>query len=64
MNPIGMSLCTAFSASEKIGDGNIRDVAVKVKEYLKHHPQASVLIFDNQSSQQIEIDLRGSIEAV
>ena len=56
--------CLAFSESKKIASGGIAEVAILVKEHLKKHPSSNVLIFDRYSSDQIEVDLRGSREAI
>ncbi|WP_373998439.1 DUF2239 family protein [Bdellovibrio bacteriovorus] len=64
MQQSDLQTCTAFSSSHKIASGGIKDVALKVKEHLENHPQAAILIFDNQTSQQVEVDFRGTIDAV
>jgi hypothetical protein len=56
--------CTAFSGHKKIAAGLLAEVAVKVKRYHDEHPDASVLVFDDGTSQQVELDLRGSVEDV
>ncbi|KYG68726.1 hypothetical protein AZI87_05710 [Bdellovibrio bacteriovorus] len=64
MQQSNLQTCTAFSSSQRIASGSIKDVALKVKEHLEDHPQAAILIFDNQTSQQVELDLRGTVDAV
>lgn len=64
MAPKGVESCTAFSQSKKISGGSVTEVALKVKDYLKSHPKAQVLIFDDETSLPVEIDLRGSVEAL
>lgn len=50
--------CTAFAGSRRIASGELRHVAlVAQREQLAGR---SVLIFDDRTSQQIEVDLRGS----
>ena len=56
--------CTAFSESKRVASGEIHDVATKVKEFLKKNPKSSVLVFDDTTSQQVELDLRGTTDAV
>ncbi len=56
--------CTAFSDSKIIATGAVIKVAQRVKKYLEKNRNASVLIFDDITSNQIEIDFRGSCEAV
>jgi hypothetical protein len=56
---------TAFSDSKKIASGRrLADVAVEAKDYLMKHARASVLIFDDATSKQVEIDFRGSKDDV
>lgn len=56
--------CTAFTGSTQIASGDILDVAVAVKHYRLQQPNATVLIFDDINSQQLEIDFRGEPETV
>lgn len=59
-----MSTCTAFEGSRRIVSGEIADVALKVKELVDRGEQAPVLIFDDDTSQLVEIDFRGAAEDV
>lgn len=54
--------CTAFAGTRRIASGALRHVALVAQRMLQANgPQAdAVLIFDDRSSHQIEIDLRGS----
>ena len=55
--------CTAFAGTRRIASGALRHVAlVAQREFQSADPQASepILIFDERSSQIIELDLRGS----
>lgn len=54
----------AFDATKKIASGDILEVALKVKTHLKKNPNASVVIFDDLTSNQVEIDFRGTAENV
>ena len=56
--------CTAFADSKKIASGNLVKVAVKVKEFMRKESKAAILIFDDVTSAQVEIDFRGTAEAV
>jgi hypothetical protein len=51
--------CTAFAGPRRIAAGELRHVALKAQQALQsgEHP---VLIFEDRSSQQVEVDLRGS----
>lgn len=55
---------TAFADSKKVARGDAIEVATKVKNILKNDPKTQVLIFDNLTSNQIEIDFRGTPENV
>ncbi|WP_374029558.1 DUF2239 family protein [Bdellovibrio bacteriovorus] len=55
---------TAFADAQKIASGDLRDVVVKVKEFLKDESKATVLIFDAVTSQQVEVDLRGTAATI
>jgi hypothetical protein len=56
--------CTAFAGHKKIAAGPVLEVAGKVKRYQDKHPDAQILIFDDSSSQQVELDLRGTVADV
>ena len=60
MTGISHRQCTAFEGFELIESGDLRDVAVKTKGVLKRGEKAPVLIFDDVTSEQIELDFRGS----
>ena len=53
-------LCTAFEGSRLIASGKLMYVAVKAKEVIDRGERGPVLIFDNQTSQLIEVDFRGN----
>lgn len=50
--------------SKKVAEGSLPAVAEKSKAYLLAHPDAGVIVFDALTSQQVEIDFRGTPEAV
>lgn len=56
--------CTAFNGARRIASGDLVHVARKVKEALLRDEQAPILIFDDVTSEPVEIDFRGDIEAV
>lgn len=64
MDTSSQTRCTAFDGSRRIASGELAHVAVKTKEVLVRGSQASVLIFDDVSGEQIEVDFRGTSEAV
>ena len=56
--------CTAFEGSRRIASGDLEHVALKTKEVLDRGEQAPVLIFDDETSEPIEVDFRGTPEQV
>ena len=44
--------------------GSLQEVALTLKERLRHEPTLAPLVFDNASGRPIDLDLRGSDEAV
>ena len=63
MEPIFNRTCTAFIDSKKIASGDLKEVATRVKKHLQSHAHSNLLIFDDLTSQPIELDLRGTLEA-
>lgn len=55
-------LCTAFSNSRRIASGELDDVAAQAKRAVDRG--ASVLIFDDKTSELIEVDFRGTTRDV
>jgi hypothetical protein len=58
------STCTAFEGDRRIASGARKDVALVVKRVVERGEQASVLVFDDVTSQPIEFDLRGTADEV
>ncbi len=56
--------CTAFAGSRRIHHGELPAVALAVKHLLDQGEDATVLIFDDETSRPIEIDFRGTPEDV
>jgi hypothetical protein len=54
--------CTAFAGTRQIASGYLRDVVYKAQESNIQYDQASVLIFDDNTGEVIDIDLRGTPE--
>ncbi|MBA4013933.1 MAG: hypothetical protein C0481_18890 [Phenylobacterium sp.] len=52
---------TAFSSGRKIGSGTLSAVAPAVKAALEAG-ESHVLIFNDESGQQVDLDLRGTLE--
>jgi len=56
--------CTAFLGKERVASGEIEEVARRSKQLLESGEQRSLLIFDDVSARPVEIDFRGSEQAV
>lgn len=54
----------AFADSKKIASGNLLEVALKAKKNIKSESKVTLLIFDSLTSQQIDVDLRGTPENI
>ncbi|MEO8022771.1 DUF2239 family protein [Polaromonas sp.] len=52
--------CTAFEESRRIATGLLSEVALKVKAVTDQGRQKSILVFDDLTSEQVELDLRGN----
>ena len=60
-NPIR---CTAFEGPRRIASGDLPQVALRAKEVKDRGERGPVLIFDDSTSQFIELDFRGTPEEV
>ena len=58
LNPL--TRCTAFEGARRIAAGDLPHVALKAKQVLDRGAKAPVLIFDDISSELIELDFRGT----
>jgi hypothetical protein len=52
--------CTAFDGSRLIASGELAQVALKVKQVLEHDARSAVMIFDDATSELLQIDFQGS----
>jgi hypothetical protein len=59
-----MVSCTAFEGSRRIAAGEVAEVALEVKKVVDRGPRGPVLVFDDVTSEAIELDLRGTAEEV
>ncbi|EHL96085.1 hypothetical protein HMPREF9946_04981 [Acetobacteraceae bacterium AT-5844] len=50
---------SAFEGARLLATGDLQQVALRAKEALDHGNGAPVFIFDNRTSQQVEVDFRG-----
>ena len=60
----GQTTCTAFEGSRRIATGELADVARQTKAVVERGDRAPVLIFDDATSELIEVDFRGTSEDV
>ncbi|MDR3718923.1 MAG: DUF2239 family protein [Bryobacteraceae bacterium] len=56
--------CTAFEGTRRIASGPLPEVARKVKAVLDRGERGPVLIFDDATSEIVEVDFRGTPEDV
>jgi hypothetical protein len=64
MDVASVSTCTAFAGTCCVASGDLRAVAAAVKVLLDQDGQLAVLIFDDATSELVELDFRGSLQAV
>jgi uncharacterized protein len=64
MSPEPHGAYIAFEGDRRIASGDLREVARAAKQTLDRRDDASILVFDDASSDPIEIDLRGTVEEV
>ncbi len=55
---------TAFADDRRIATGSLAEVARQARRTLDRHPDAHILIFDDRTCRQAEVDLRGSADEV
>jgi hypothetical protein len=64
VNHIAQPRCTAFEGERRIASGALAQVALKTKQVIDRGARGPVLIFDDVTSEQIEVDFRGTSEDV
>src|SRR6476469_7421309 len=64
MSPNAVRSCTAFSGDRRVAAGSVVEVAKKVKKHADRNRPDMILIFDDVTAEQVEIDFRGSISDV
>ena len=57
-------ICTAFEGTRLIATGDLLTVALKAKKVIDRGERGPVLIFDDATSELIEVDFRGTEEDV
>lgn len=56
--------CTAFEGIVQIASGDVKEVALKAKHAYDYGGHDPILIFDNETSEIVEVDFRGTPEEV
>ncbi len=64
MDGQGVTTCTAFEGDRRVASGTLVQVAQKAKEIIDRDGQVPVLIFDDSTSEIVEVDFRGTMEDV
>jgi hypothetical protein len=64
MNPGPEPAYIAFEGERRIASGDLGDVARAAKQMLDQRKDASVLIFDGQTSGPVDLDFRGTVDDV
>jgi hypothetical protein len=59
-----VSSCTAFTGTQCIASGGLHAVVGAIKSLIDQGEQAHILIFDDATSEPVEVDFRGSLAAV
>lgn len=56
--------CIAFAGDRRIAKGPLAEVALELKKILAVQEDLNFLVFDEQTSQPVELDLRGTVSDV
>ena len=64
MEGMERATCTAFEGFEQIASGDLASVVLKAKEAIDRPGAAPVLIFDDATSETVEVDFRGTADDV
>lgn len=64
MSDATADMYTAFSGDRRIASGSLQTVALAVKRASKSEAADNVLIFDDTTGRQIDVDIRGSDKAI
>lgn len=64
MKPLPDTTCTAFASHRLVASGRLPDVAMACKKVLDAGAQEPLLVFDDHSGRQLEIDFRGTPKQV
>ncbi|CDG84258.1 DUF2239 family protein [Janthinobacterium agaricidamnosum] len=55
---------SAFAGHDKVASGDLRSIAVDLKAIIEHDPLAQILIFDDMTGAQLDLNLHGTLEQV
>jgi len=64
MNRQRLQPCSAFEGISRIASGTLEEVVCNLKEKIDISGQTSILIFDDETCETIEVDFRGTVEDV
>lgn len=64
MSPHAQSSCIAFDGPRRIAIGPLADVAAQIKQAIDGGAKGPVLIFDDITSELVEVDFRGTVADV
>ncbi len=56
--------CTAFAGVRRIASGPVARVSIEVKRVIDGGEEAAILVFDDLTSEPVELDLTGSLDEV
>jgi hypothetical protein len=56
--------CSAFLGSDRLASGQLTDIVGDIKAAADAHPDAPILVFDDETGRNVELDLRGSAAEV
>ncbi len=60
MSDVAPASCTAFAGHARLATGSLTEVALAAKAAIDRGDSSALLIFDDASSRQVEIDFRGT----
>jgi hypothetical protein len=64
MNTASSTSCIAFVGVQRIAAGDLHSVAAAVKQRIDAGEQNHILIFDDMTSEPVEVDFRGTLKAM
>ena len=60
----GQAHSTAFQGQQRLASGPLAQVALAVKEGIERCPDRQILVFDDATGEQVDLDLRGTEAAI